>query len=123
MQMQSEWLRLALCAVLLGIISVSINNCGLSEDGPGAVFVDPGKYALYDCNTLGLRWKELITREKDLRNLIEKSSESAAGGVIGSLAYRSDYDSVLTEKVLVQRRVADLKCSVPPDYKSDDAIR
>jgi hypothetical protein len=30
---------------------------------------------------------------------------------------------VLTEKILVQRRAADLKCSVTPDYKSDSAIR
>ncbi len=92
-----------------------MTDCGLTTDGPGAVFVDPGKYALYDCSALSLRWKELITREKDLRNLIERASESAAGGVIGSIAYRSDYDSVLTEKILVQRRVADLKCSVTPN--------
>lgn len=65
----------------------------------------------------------MTARQKELQNLIDKANESAAGGVIGSLAYRSDYDSVLTEKVLVQRRAADLKCSVTPDYKSDDEIR
>ena len=77
MQMQSEWLRLALCAVLLGIISVSITNCGLSEDGPGAVFVDPGMYDGYHCDDLIRRWKVLIARQEDLKNLIDKANESA----------------------------------------------
>ena len=65
----------------------------------------------------------MIVREKELKSLIDRANESAAGAVIGSLNYRSDYDSVLTEKILVQRRAADLKCSVTPDYKSDNAIR
>ncbi len=47
-----------------------MTDCGPTTDGPGAVFVDPGKYALYDCNALGLRWKELIAREKDLQGLL-----------------------------------------------------
>jgi hypothetical protein len=122
MQSQSGCLRLIFHNVLFCTF-LMMTDCGLTTDGPGAVFVDPGKYGLYDCNALGLRWKELIVREKELKSLIDKSNESAAGGVIGSLAYRSDYDSVLTEKILVQRRAADLKCSVTPDYKSDNAIR
>ena len=122
MQSQSGCLRLIFCSVLLCTF-LMMTDCGLSTEGPGAVFVDPGKYDLYDCNALGLRWKELIAREKELKSLIERSNESAAGGVIGSLAYRSDFDTALSEKILVQRRAADLKCSVTPDYKSDDAIR
>ena len=124
MQSQSECLRLIFCTVLL-CTSLMMTDCGLTTDGPGAVFVDPGKYAnsLSLQRRLVLRWKELIAREKELKSLIDKANQSAAGGVIGSLAYRSDYDSVLTEKILVQRRAADLKCSVTPDYKSDDAIR
>jgi hypothetical protein len=77
-----------------------MTDCGPAADGPGAVFVDPGKYTFYDCNALGVRWKDLTARQRELQNLIDKADESAAGGVIGSLAYRSDYDSVLTEKML-----------------------
>jgi hypothetical protein len=124
MQSHSECLRLIFCSLLLGTSPI-MTGCGLTTDGPGTVFVDPGKYAnsQYHCDDLILRWKELLAREKDLKGLIDKANESAAGGVIGSLAYRSDYDSVLTEKILVQRRAADLKCSVTSDYKSDNAIR
>ena len=124
MQSHSEYLRLIFCTLLL-CTSLMMTDCGLTTDGPGAVFVDPGKYAnsQYHCDDLIRRWKVLLAREKELKSLIDKANQSAAGGVIGSLAYRSDYDSVLTEKILVQRRAADLKCSVTPDFKSDDAIR
>lgn len=124
MQSHSECLRLIFCTLLLST-SLMMTNCGLTTDGPGALFVDPGMYAnsLYHCDDLIRRWKELLARQKDLKSLIDRANESAAGGVIGSIAYRSDYDSVLTEKILVQRREADLKCAVAPHYKSDDAIR
>lgn len=122
MQSQSGCLRLIFCSVLLCTF-LMMTDCGLTTDGPGAAFVDPGEYDLYDCNALGLRWQKLIVREKELKSLIDRANESAAGAVIGSLNYRFDYDSVLTEKILVQRRAADLKCSVTPDYKSDNAIR
>jgi hypothetical protein len=42
------------------------------------VFVDPGRNALYDCNALGVRWKSLTARQKELQNLIDKAKESAA---------------------------------------------
>ena len=122
MQSHSEYLRLIFCTLLL-CTSLMMTDCGLTTDGPGAAFVDPGKYDAYHCDDLIRRWKVLIARQKDPKSLIDKADQSAAGGVIGSLAYRSDYKSVLTEKILVQRRAADLKCSVTPDYKSDDAIR
>ena len=122
MQSQSKWLRLIFCTLLL-CTSLVMTNCGLTTDGPGAVFVDPGKYVLYDCNALCVLWKNLTARQKELQNLIDKAKESAAGGVIGSLAYRTDYDFVVSEEILVQRRAADLKCSITATFKSDDAIR
>ena len=44
MQSQSECLRLIFCTLLL-CTSLMMTDCGLTTDGPGAVFVDPGKYA------------------------------------------------------------------------------
>ena len=69
---------------------VALAGCG--SDGAGAVFIDPGRYTLYHCDELANRRKALIAREAELRGLMERASESAAGSVIGSLAYRSEYD-------------------------------
>ena len=74
---------------------MALAGCGLGN-GPGSLLVDPGRYEAYHCNDLVARWKHLTDREKDLRALMDKASQSGTGAVIGAVAYRSDYESVLT---------------------------
>ena len=97
-----DWPRLALLSFLFTPAALIVTGCG--SDGPGAIWVDPGKYTFYKCDDLARRWKALITREDELRGLIEKANESAAGAVVGSVAYRSDYEAVLSEEKMLQRR-------------------
>ncbi|HUD87941.1 MAG TPA: hypothetical protein VMR17_15975 [Xanthobacteraceae bacterium] len=108
-------------AVLLVLAGVALAGCGMS-DGPGSLFVDPGRYDAYHCNELAARWKYLIEREQTLHNLMNKASEASGGGVIGSIAYGADYDSVLTEKKIVQREAAEKKCELVPAFQSDQTI-
>jgi hypothetical protein len=109
---------------LLSLAALALAGCGLSDGGPGAVLVDPGHYAAYHCDGLADRWKILLAREKELRGLMDKASEGGGGGaVIGSLAYRSDYESVLTEERLVQRAAVERNCAFTPDFQSDHTIR
>ena len=86
------------------------------------MLVDPGHYSAYHCDDLAARWKVLVAREKELRGLMDRADEGAGGNLIGTLAYRSDYDSVITEERLVQRTAADKNCGTT-DYQSDHTIR
>jgi hypothetical protein len=123
----SHWLRSAQTrgqwrAVLSSLVLCALAGCGLS-DGAGALFVDPGRYAVYRCEDLAARRQVLTTRENELRGLIEKANESAAGAVVGSLAYRSEYDSVLAEEKLLQRKAAEKNCSFAVPSLSDQTLR
>jgi hypothetical protein len=109
-------------ATLSSFAVLALTGCGLSTDGAGALFVDPGRYTLYHCDDLAARRKVLIARENELRGLIERAGESPGGAVIGSFAYRSDYDSVLAEEKLLQRNAAEKNCSLSP-LQSDQTIR
>jgi hypothetical protein len=109
--MPLEWPRLVFSTILLGIAALTVATCSLS-DGPGAIWVDPGKFIFYRCDDLARHWKELIARENELRGLIEKANESTAGAVIGSIAYRSDYEAVLSEEKAFTQ-----------EYQSDQTIR
>jgi hypothetical protein len=113
-------------AGLIGAVAAgALSGCGIG-DGPGALFVDPGRYVAYHCNELADRWKQLLAREKELRNLMDKASEGGGGVVIGTLAYRSDYESVKTEQKLLQRTAAEKKCDLvgaSSNYQSDQTIR
>jgi hypothetical protein len=100
---------------------VALAGCG--SDGAGAIFIDPGRYTLYHCDELATRRKALLVRETELRGLMERASESAAGSVIGSLAYRSEYDSVIAEQKLLQRNAAEKNCSFALPLQSDQTLR
>ena len=107
---------------LSSLAAVALTGCGLSDGGGGAIFVDPGRYTLYHCDDLAARRKVLIARENELRGLIERASETPGGAVVGSLAYRSDYDTVLAEEKLLARDAAEKKCSFAAPLQSDQTI-
>lgn len=111
-------LHAALCAAAL----VALSACSMA-DGPGTLLVDPGRYDAYHCDDLATRWKALVMREKELRELMQRASQGGGGAVIGSLAYRSDYDAVLTEEKIVQRVAVEKKCGLTTQFQSDQGIR
>jgi hypothetical protein len=110
-------------SALSSLAMLALSGCGLSSDGAGALFVDPGRYTLYHCDDLAARRKALMVRENELRGLIERAGESPGGAVVGSFAYRSDYDSVLAEEKLLQRNAAEKNCSFASPLQSDQTIR
>ncbi len=79
-------------------------------DGIGAFIADPAMYDGYNCKQLAAQRDGLTTRQKQLRNLIDKADEGGGGTVIGALAYRSDYQKVLEQEKLLQRAGASRKC-------------
>src|SRR3974390_3154750 len=107
---------------LSSLAVLALSGCGMS-DGAGALFVDPGRYTLYHCDDLAARRKVLITRENELRGLIERAGESPGGAVIGSLAHRRDYDAVLPRGEAPQRNAAEKNCSFASPLQSDQTIR
>jgi hypothetical protein len=109
-----------LCAA--AVAGMALTACG-GGNGPGSWLVDPGRYEAYHCNDLVTRWKALTDREKDLRALMDKASQSGTGAVIGAVAYRSDYETVLTEEKLVQREAGDKHCELTTTFQSDQSIR
>jgi hypothetical protein len=106
---------------LFGLGMAALAACAMS-DGPGALLIDPGRYSAYHCNDLAARWKGLVAREKDLRALMDKADQTAGGAVIGSLSYRTDYDSVIGEERLLQRTAAEKSCNFATQFQSDQII-
>jgi hypothetical protein len=105
--------------------AVALADCGFS-DGPAAMIVDPGRYSAFHCNDLIARWKYLQAREQELRGLMDKASEGGGGTVIGTLAYRTDYEAVKSEQKLLQRTAAEKKCDIvapASNFQSDQTIR
>jgi hypothetical protein len=103
-------------------VAIALGGCGMS-DGAGSFLIDPGRYSVYHCDDLAAQSKALRAREKELRGLMDKANESSSGAVIGSLAYRTDYESVLSEEKLLARTATEKNCNFTPDFQSDHTIR
>ena len=108
----------------LVVAAVALAGCALNE-GPGQLAVDPGRYEFYHCGDLATRLTVLQARETELRTLMAKAGEGGSGALVGALAYRADYETVLSEEKLLQRTAAEKKCEVgpPPAFQSDQAVR
>jgi hypothetical protein len=118
--------RFSLRRSALGPIVAAGALAGCAADqGPGQLGVDPGRYEFYHCNDLASQLKVLQAREAELRMLMAKAGEGGGGVVVGALAYRSDYETVLSQEKLLQRTAAEKKCEVgpPPAVQSDQTVR
>jgi hypothetical protein len=114
-----SWLSRSCHASLsLIVVGATLGGC---TDGPGQFAVDPGRYEFHHCNDLVRHLKELREKETELRSLMTKASEGGGGGLVGELAYRPDYESVLTQQKMVMRVAAEKKCNeiAPPTTQSD----
>jgi hypothetical protein len=108
---------------LLGVAVFALAGCGAGNDA-GSLLIDPGRYNAYHCNELAAQWKSLVAREKELRGLMDKASDGGGGGaVIGSLAYRTDYESTLSDEKLLQQTAAEKNCGSTTEFQSDQGIR
>ena len=84
-----------LAAAICVIAGMALSGCGLS-DGPGQLMVAPGAFDAYHCNDLVNLWNSLNKRELDLRGYMSRASQGGGGTVIGTRAYGTDYQTVLT---------------------------
>jgi hypothetical protein len=109
-----------LATLICVLAAAAVAGCG---GGVGSLMVDPGLYSAYHCNDLVGAWNNLVKREKDLRGLIDKAREGGGGTVIGAVAYRGDYETVLAREKVLKRTAAEKNCALAPTYKSDQTIR
>ena len=78
----------------------------------GTFFVDPGRYSAFHCKDFAPALAAQTTRERDLRNLMDRASEGGGGAVIGNLSYRADYEKVLAEETELRRAAAEKNCDL-----------
>jgi hypothetical protein len=109
-------------AAICAIAGIALAGCGLSN-GPGQLMVDPGMFDAYHCNDLVRQWGTLNNREQELRQNMSRASQGGGGTVIGTFAYGTEYQAVLTQKKMLQRDAAEKNCELVHNFQSDQTIR
>jgi hypothetical protein len=120
---------------LLGVAAVALVSAlaGCTSNDRNELLIDPGRYSVFKCDDLAARWKLVSTREKELRGLMDRANQSGGGAVVGSLAYRADYNVVIEDEGLLQRTAAEKNCGLSfqtqsgqpqsTQFQSDQSIR
>jgi len=103
-------------------LALALAGCGLTGESTGALIVDPSRYEGYHCNDLTIQWKALLARQQELQGLMDKAGDGS-GALIGTMTYRTDYETVLGEEKVLQRTAAEKNCALTPTYQSDQTIR
>jgi hypothetical protein len=108
----------AICAIAV----IALSGCGASY-GPGQLLVAPGTYDAYRCKDLVAQWDQLNKREIELQANMSRASQGGGGTVIGAMAYGTDYQTVLTQKKMVQQEAAAKNCELVKSFQSDQTVR
>lgn len=116
MQDRQDWIARAegargalakrLAALLLGL---SVAGCAMEAP----LFVaDSGKYQYYNCEQLEKARTTQTTRQRELKELIDKAEQGAGGQIVSVLAYRSDYVAVNEDLQVIEATAREKRC--PP---------
>jgi hypothetical protein len=106
--------RAAALVVLAG--GLGLSGCaGIGDTALSQAFVDPAKYALYDCKQLQTERKQLDTRLAKLEGLMRKAQTGVAGPVVAEVAYRNDYINVKAQSRLAEQTWRENKCVATPE--------
>jgi hypothetical protein len=92
------------------VLLAALALAGCAANDSGALLIDPGRYELFKCDDLATRWKLVTGREKELRALMDRASQTGGGAVVGQLTYRTEYETVLSDERLLQRTAAAKNC-------------
>ena len=106
-------MRPILRVAVISIAAFALVDC--SEDRLSRFVVAPGKYIFYTCDEIATLIKNYTARQEELRQLMARASTDAAGRLIGTIAYESDYISAEGELRDLRATAADKNCSdIPP---------
>ena len=109
-------------ATLCAVAAIGLSDCS-AGNGLGQFLVAPGTYDGYHCKDLVLVWDQLNKREVELQANMSRSSQGGGGAVIGAMAYGTDYQTVLTQKKMVQQQAVAKNCELVKSFQSDQTVR
>lgn len=103
--------------------SVSLMGCATPGDSSLTLLVDPGKYQYSSCEQLAGQRKGWSTRERDLKQLMDRAEQGAGGAVVNVLAYKADYVAATEELKMLDKAARSKNCASPENWGSNSAIR
>ena len=104
------------------MVAVALSGCA-GHDFETTV-TRPGKFRQYDCALLDKRGGELLKRERELTDLMERARQGGAGGELAiAIAYQNEYNTVKGDLREIEMTGADRNCVLKYRTASERAVR
>jgi hypothetical protein len=106
---------------LLGLALLA--DCATPGNSSLTLFADPGKYQYSSCEYLAQQRETLSTRERELKQLMDRAEQGTGGAIVNVLAYKGDYVAATEELKLLESAARSKNCPSPENWGSNSAIR
>jgi hypothetical protein len=108
--------RLTSVAMLTGVAlaAAMLSGCAASDDSMSSFFVAPGQYVLYQCDDIARTAKGVVTRQKELEQLMAKADASAGGQLISNATYGPEYETTRGQLKDLRATAIEKNCNFLP---------
>jgi len=116
-------MRRPIAILAASLAAAFLSACSSTGDNPPTIFADPGKYQYNTCEQLAGQRKYWSTREKELRQLMDKADQAAGGAIVNVLAYKADHVAANEELKVLENTARSKNCDSPENWRSNSVVR
>ena len=110
-------------ALALIAFATFLVGCSSLGGSPMTVFADPAKYQYSTCESLNRQRQTWSSRQEELKQLMDRSEQSAGGTVVNIQAYKGDHVSASEELQLIEHAAQAKNCNSGANWPSNSALR
>lgn len=108
-----------LLVALAGLLAVT--GCASHELAMNAS--RPGKFRVFSCDQMDKRGGDLVKRERELNQLMQKARQGAGGEIAIAIAYQNEYNTVLGDLRELESTAAERNCALKFRTVSERAVQ
>lgn len=106
----------------LGLAAI-IALCGCTSHDIVTSVSRPGKFRLYSCDQLNKRGTDLLKREHELDDLMQKARQGQGGELAIAIAYQNEYNMVRGDLREIELTGTERNCPLTFRTVSESAVR
>jgi hypothetical protein len=107
----------------LSLISGLALLSGCTSADLSSAIVKPAKYSIYNCDQMATAGRAEVTRERQLKELMDKAAQGPGGELAIALAYRGEYLTTQGNLRELEAAAVDKGCKMPWRTESERAVR
>lgn len=102
----------ALLVVLAATLPLA--GCETTSDPLSVAATAPGQYDLYDCAALKVAARAVVSRQRELEQLMARANQGPAGGLVSATTYQPEYVTLRGKMTQLRQAAAANHCNFDP---------